>query len=420
MEKIKTLKTYKMKGKFKIIVCLTLAIVCVGLFAVGLDFAVSLIGGSGMMVAVVGPGIDVTGTVTTEEVIAADLEENDLDRTIVKVRPSDTPLDTLLREIKNTQKVGSRTIGGYEIGTKEIIDSIALAFAGGADVADIKVANKSIYSLSDTILIPSVLGGDGKSLMLYVASMNKADSTIQVVAANPVADKIPAIPLNAEIHRLSNAMSETKAQTSAFSTLPTSRTNYTQIHMCQVEQSVLQGLQKMKVAMNFSTHKEMAIWEMKRRMEFTNLFGVKSKLKDPSKKMSKSEENPNGVISMFDSREAITKKIMGATTDNDMLVKFDEENKPGISNLINIASIMDNKDIKTIEDMFVDKNYGEFKKYVAEVTANRLIEIQDKYNGLINSKYVNEILDKGINKSRLLAKEKYELIKHKLGLYFER
>lgn len=149
--------------------------------------------------------------------------------------------------------------------------------------------------------------------------------------------------------------------------------------------------------------------------------GMKIKdLKDPSKKMSKSEENPNGVISMFDSREAITKKIMGATTDNDMLVKFDEENKPGISNLINIASIMDNKDIKTIEDMFVDKNYGEFKKYVAEVTANRLIEIQDKYNGLINSKYVNEILDKGINKSRLLAKEKYELIKHKLGLYFER
>lgn len=270
-----------MKGKFKIIVYLTLAIVCVGLFAVGLDFAVSLIGGSGIMVAVVGPGIDVTGAVSTEDVIAADLEENDLDRTIVKVRPSDTPLDTLLREIKNTQKVGSREIGGYEIGTKEIIDSTALAFAGGTDVANIKVANKSIYSLSDTILIPSVLGGDGKSLMLYVASMNKADSTIQVVAANPVANKVPAIPLNAEIHRLSNAMSETKAQTSAFSTLPTSRTNYTQIHMCQVEQTVLQGLQKMKVAMNFSTHKEMAIWEMKRRMEFTNLFGVKSKLTDP-------------------------------------------------------------------------------------------------------------------------------------------
>ena len=77
--------------------------------------------------------------------------------------------------------------------------------------------------------------------------------------------------------------------------------------------------------------------------------GTKIKdLKDPTKKMSKSEENPVGVISLFDDLNAIHKKIMGATTDSDNAVYFDEENKPGISNLLNIASIMSGREVDDI------------------------------------------------------------------------
>lgn len=144
--------------------------------------------------------------------------------------------------------------------------------------------------------------------------------------------------------------------------------------------------------------------------------GTKIKdLKDPTKKMSKSEENPNGVISMFDDRETIIKKIKSATTDSDMEIKYDEENKPGISNLLNIASVMSGKSIEELEEAFTGKNYGEFKTYVGEVTASRIEEIQNKYKTIIESGELDKILDKGATKARELAKNKYEIIKEKIG-----
>ena len=148
-----------------------------------------------------------------------------------------------------------------------------------------------------------------------------------------------------------------------------------------------------------------------------NASGTKIKdLKDPTKKMSKSEENPQGVISMFDSVEDIKKKIMKATTDSDNQVKFDEENKPGISNLLNIASIITKTPISEIEKNFEGKGYGDFKKYVAEVTAEHISKIQERYNELINSDELEKILDEGKEKSRQLAKEKYELMKKRMGV----
>ena len=145
--------------------------------------------------------------------------------------------------------------------------------------------------------------------------------------------------------------------------------------------------------------------------------GTKIKdLKDPTKKMSKSEENPQGVISMFDSPDVIEKKIMKATTDSDNTIKYDPENKPGISNLLNIASVITGLSIKQLEEQFENKGYGDFKKYVARVTAEHISKIQEKYNQLIESKELDNILDKGIQKSRELAKEKYELMKIKMGV----
>jgi len=145
--------------------------------------------------------------------------------------------------------------------------------------------------------------------------------------------------------------------------------------------------------------------------------GIKIKdLKDPTKKMSKSEENPQGVISMYDSPEDIKKKIMKATTDSDNEVRFDEENKPGISNLLNIASVISGKSVSDLEKEFVGKGYGDFKRYVADITAEHIGKIQERYNTLINSNELDEILDKGREKTRALAKEKFELIKNRMGV----
>lgn len=145
--------------------------------------------------------------------------------------------------------------------------------------------------------------------------------------------------------------------------------------------------------------------------------GTKIKdLKDPSKKMSKTEENPAGVISLFDSIESIRKKIMSATTDSEMRIKFDEENKPGISNLINIVVSLSGKTIEEIENEFEGKNYGEFKKYVAEVVCNEIEKIQAKYNEIVDSPKLDQILDDGALKTRNIAREKYEQMRIKMGV----
>lgn len=139
-------------------------------------------------------------------------------------------------------------------------------------------------------------------------------------------------------------------------------------------------------------------------------------LKNPNKKMSKSEENPNGVISLFDNIDDVRKKIMGATTDSDMKVIFDEVNKPGISNLLNIVSSITGKSIGDIEKEFVGKNYGEFKKFVADMVCSELESIQSKYNEILYSDELERILDNGRDLTNKLAKEKYEHMKKLMGL----
>ena len=139
-------------------------------------------------------------------------------------------------------------------------------------------------------------------------------------------------------------------------------------------------------------------------------------LQTPDKKMSKSAENKKGVIFLLDSEKDIRKKIMSATTDSEMNVKFDKENKPGISNLISIYASLKNMEIEEVEELFKDSNYGNFKKCVADVVVEELTKIQNKYNEIINSDIIDKILDENIEKVRRIAKEKYDLVKEKISI----
>lgn len=140
-------------------------------------------------------------------------------------------------------------------------------------------------------------------------------------------------------------------------------------------------------------------------------------LVDPTKKMSKSSENQNGVIRLLDDEETIRRKIMKATTDSLAKVKYDEENQPGISNLINIYVSLTNKTVKETEEEFKNSNYGEFKKAVADVTVTELRKIQDKYHKYLNSDEIDKILKNGADVTRKIAKEKLALVKQKIGFY---
>lgn len=140
-------------------------------------------------------------------------------------------------------------------------------------------------------------------------------------------------------------------------------------------------------------------------------------LVDPTKKMSKTEENPKGVICLLDNPDIARKKIMGATTDSEMKVKFDPENKPGISNLINIYAALTDRTIDEVEILFENANYGSFKKAVADVVCSFLEDIQSKYQELINSEYIDEMLRENAKIVREMAYSKYEKMKKLIGLY---
>lgn len=129
-------------------------------------------------------------------------------------------------------------------------------------------------------------------------------------------------------------------------------------------------------------------------------------LQEPTKKMSKSDETYKGVILLLDDEKVIRKKIMSAVTDSENKVYYDRENKPGISNLLTIYSSLKNISIEEAENYFKDYNYGNLKKEVADLVSSVLLDIQDKYNNIINGTMLDDILDKGRDITLEIAKKK--------------
>lgn len=139
-------------------------------------------------------------------------------------------------------------------------------------------------------------------------------------------------------------------------------------------------------------------------------------LQNPTKKMSKSSESEKGVIRLLDDVNSARKKIMSATTDSEMKIKYDPENKPGISNLINIYRSLTNKTIDEVEEEFKESNYGTFKTKVADEVVILLKNIQSKYHNFLNSDYIDKILDKGAEINIEITKKYYEKMKKSIGL----
>ena len=137
---------------------------------------------------------------------------------------------------------------------------------------------------------------------------------------------------------------------------------------------------------------------------------------EPTKKMSKSDPNPKAYISLLDDINIVKKKIKSAVTDSDGFIKYDIENKPGISNLLTIMSCVTNTSIKELEEKYKDSNYATFKEDVANAVANELTPIQARYNEIINSKMIDEVLDAGRDYANYLANKKIAKIYNKIGL----
>lgn len=138
-------------------------------------------------------------------------------------------------------------------------------------------------------------------------------------------------------------------------------------------------------------------------------------LDNPLKKMSKSEGGESNCIYLLDDPEKAAKKIMRATTDSDAEVRYDKENKPGISNLLVIYSILSGKKISDLEKEFSGKGYGDFKKGLAETVKSFLTNFQNKYHN-ISDEEIEEILRNGAKDMVKIAKNKVDSAKSKIGI----
>ena len=140
-------------------------------------------------------------------------------------------------------------------------------------------------------------------------------------------------------------------------------------------------------------------------------------LQDPTAKMSKSSPNPLDKILLTDSPEDIMKKFKKAVTDSENKVRYDKENKPGISNLMGIYGIIKNKSMEEIEKEFEGQGYGTFKVAVAEAVIERLKPIQDKYNELLNEpEKLRAIYEKGDKKAAEVSNKLLKEVYTKVGL----
>lgn len=236
------------------------------------------------------------GALETSDVrtLVPDMPQDPVDQNLVKIRPYDTPFDTILRYM-NTEKTNNFEFGWYSIGTRPVEDKILSAtttagatpelFRGEATVSDI-----SLYAETSTINVPTILGDDGEPLMLYVYEKDNANKKIkftvmdkQLQESSSSYDLANAISANTTVYILSRAAGELDVTSPAVSFLPKKSTGYCQIFKTQIAESAYKKIMDQELKFDLTEVEEQALFEHRRYMEGTLLFGKGGKIWDPVK-----------------------------------------------------------------------------------------------------------------------------------------
>lgn len=140
-------------------------------------------------------------------------------------------------------------------------------------------------------------------------------------------------------------------------------------------------------------------------------------LQDPDKKMSKSDENDKNYVSIIDDAKKIEKKIKSATTDSGTEIKFDPENKAGLSNLMTIYSVISGKSTDQIEKDYEGKMYGHLKVDLADLVVQTLKPVREKYDDLMKNKdYLDQLMKSGALRAEERARPTLEKVYKAVGL----
>lgn len=139
-------------------------------------------------------------------------------------------------------------------------------------------------------------------------------------------------------------------------------------------------------------------------------------LQDPSRKMSKSDANKKSIITLLDDLKMIEKKVKSAVTDSEGVVKYDPENKPGVSNLLSIEAALTGATIEELVSKYEGSGYGDFKASVANAITKHLAPIQERYYELLDSEELDRILDEGAEKANAIANKTLKKMENAMGL----
>jgi len=140
-------------------------------------------------------------------------------------------------------------------------------------------------------------------------------------------------------------------------------------------------------------------------------------LQNPTSKMSKSAESDAGVLWMLDEPKVSAKKIMRAVTDSEGAVRFDREEKPGVSNLLVIYSALTGREITSIEDEYAGRGYGDFKKGLAEVVVNEFEPVRERALELIaDPAELDRVLAKNAERAASVAEKTLSDVYDRIGL----
>ena len=139
-------------------------------------------------------------------------------------------------------------------------------------------------------------------------------------------------------------------------------------------------------------------------------------LDDPTAKMSKSAPNEMSRISLLDEPSKIKKAIMRATTDSEGVIRYDIENKPGVSNLLSIYSAFSGKTIEQLEKDYEGSGYGQLKKDLVEVTVDALAPIRERFTEIRSSQELIDVLKDGAERANAIAEPVVKRAKDRFGL----
>lgn len=266
---------------------LTLAIV--GAIALMIVFAPAMLPwmfGGGAIFSV---GTIVTGdAVTTVEVNAAapELLMSTVSQKITEMKPSRTPLDTIMRHATK-RKVESFKTDYYAVDVLPFVDTVATQYtkpSTGVELAELIVTNVDMWRQDDTALVVGVSGSDSLDLVLFVADVDVANSKLKVQALNGTVEGalivVPTIAAAKVLVRMGNCKAQKDASTSPYAMIPEKEYNYCQIFMAQIEEGTYEAMHKKEVQWSFSDFEALGIYDMKTTIELSYLFGFKKEFID--------------------------------------------------------------------------------------------------------------------------------------------